>query len=151
MHPHEDELHLRHLERTCAALDGLSCVLLETQQELQAKIGRLGQSLRSFQTQQQRRLSERERMVNRQTTLLEALPAAMAVLDAADRVIQANAAARRLLGTPLYGLTWMQIQHRVFAVGPEHALCHPQGHRFRLLRQRLPGEPGEILLFTPLD
>jgi PAS domain-containing protein len=110
MHPHEDELHLRHLERTCAALDGLSCVLLETQQELQAKIGRLGQSLRSFQTQQQRRLSERERTVNRQTTLLEALPAAMAVLDAADRVVQANAAARRLLGTPLYGLTWMQIQ-----------------------------------------
>jgi len=118
MHPHEDELHLRHLERTCAALDGLSCVLLETQQELQAKIGRLGQSLRSFQTQQQRRLSERERTVNRQTTLLEALPAAMAVLDAADRVVQANAAARRLLGTPLYGLTWMQIQRRVFTVSP---------------------------------
>jgi two-component system sensor histidine kinase FlrB len=151
MNTQEEKNRLRHLERAFLALEELAYDLEETQQELKVRVNRLSQSLRSFQSQRQRQLMEREQTVVKQTAVLEALPAAMAVLDAADRIVQANSAARALLGTPLYGLTWKQIQQRVFAASPEHALCNMQGQRFKLLRQIMQGEIGQILLFSPVD
>lgn len=151
MNPQEEKNRLRHLERAFLALEELAYDLEETQQELKVRVNRLSQSLRSFQSQRQQQLMEREKTAVKQTAVLDALPAALAVLDAADRIVQANSAARALLGTPLYGLTWKQVQQRVFAASPEHALCNMQGQRFKLLRQIVQGDIGQILLFSPMD
>jgi len=51
-------------------------------------------------------------LTERMTLLQEALPAGVIVLDGAGRIVQANAAAERLLGGPPVGERWLDLESR---------------------------------------
>ena len=80
--------------------------------------------------------------------VLDALPAALLVVDGRGRVAQANPAARRLLGSPLEGTAWAAVIRRCFQAGAEAADClRLRGGRLVTLATCPLGRlPGQVIL-----
>ena len=55
---------------------------------------------------------ERENLLNRFATMLDALPGGVIILDSDDAITEANPQARALLGEPLEGHSWTTIEQR---------------------------------------
>jgi two-component system sensor histidine kinase FlrB len=55
---------------------------------------------------------ERENLLNRFATMLDALPGGVIILDSNDVITEANPQARALLGEPLEGESWTTIEQR---------------------------------------
>ncbi len=86
-------------------------------QQLQSKIVQLNDERSSVCDERLRQLVEKEHVANRLAGLLEALPAAVVVLDSNSRVVDFNQAAEALLGLPLesecWSAVWENIRQRV--------------------------------------
>ena len=91
---------------------------------------------------------EKERLADRLQALMDALPAAVLVLDGAGRVQECNPAAEELLAMPLQGELWRDLIQRLFL--PQHSstdelLLH-NGRLVTLSTQPLGSHPGQVLL-----
>jgi two-component system sensor histidine kinase FlrB len=82
--------------------------------------------------------------------MLEALPAAIIVIDGAGIIRELNERATELLNRPLLGCPWSDIVRREFCAGrsADGELKLRDGRWLSLARRALPNEPGEILLLT---
>lgn len=83
-------------------------------------------------------------------TVLEALPAAVIVIDGAGIIRELNGRAMELLDRPLLGCPWSDVVRREFCAGKsvDGELMLRDGRWLSLARCPLENEPGEILLLS---
>jgi len=93
-------------------------------------------------------LTAKERLANRMTHLLAALPAGVVVLDGGGIVQEANPAAMALLGEPLVGAPWRAVVLRAFSPNPTDGqdVSLRDGRRVHVATNPIGSEPGQILL-----
>ena len=121
-------------------------------QQLQQQVVQLSNELSSVRSERMRQLMEKERVADRLARLLEALPAAVVVLDGQDQVVEFNHAAEQLLGTPLEGEAWDSIwsgiRERVLRDADNEAQTPlpEDGRLLSITERKLEQEPGRILV-----
>jgi two-component system sensor histidine kinase FlrB len=130
-----------------------SCLLDASYGELQEKIDLLTQELKLSKLARHREFVEKERLGNRITCTLDALPGAILVLDGSGIIREKNSKASRLLNQPLLGCSWSEIARREFSPTDvtDGDLRLRDGRWFNLSRQPLGIEPGEILLLADVS
>lgn len=102
------QLSNRQLEQAFALFNQVSDELGSTWRELETRVADLSAELSATRSARLRELAEKEKLADKLSTLMAALPGAVIVLDAAGRVEECNPAAQAMLrGAPL-GLSWDQ-------------------------------------------
>ncbi|WP_455385053.1 sensor histidine kinase [Acidihalobacter prosperus] len=138
----------RALAEAFAAFNKLSEDLAKSYRELELRVEQLSGELAAARSERLVQLAEKERLANRLSQLLEALPGAVIVTDAGGVVREANPAALEFMGEPLLGRRWIDVAAQRFTGGvAERGEVHlTDGRRLSLTARALGSEPGEILL-----
>jgi two-component system sensor histidine kinase FlrB len=128
----------------------LSNQLASSYQALEQRVLHLNEELHRTQDARIRELTEKERLANRLSTLLQALPGGVVALDRNGVVQEFNSAAVELLGEPLAGVSWAQVIQRAFAPRSDdgHDVSLADGRRVNISTCPMINEPGQILLLT---
>jgi len=106
------------LKTAFAQFSHASAQLSGVYQALQQQVHRLTQELALANGELQRELIAKEALSQKLGQLLTALPAGVVTLDKENYIGQVNPAAQRLLGEPLLGCHWQQIeQERLYPAG----------------------------------
>jgi two-component system sensor histidine kinase FlrB len=138
----------RALADAFAAFNKLSEDLAKSYRELELRVEQLSEELAAARSERLVQLAEKERLANRLSQLLEALPGAVIVTDAEGVVHEANPAALEFMGKPLLGERWVDVAKTRFvggvAEGGEVRLT--DGRRLSFTARALGSEPGQILL-----
>jgi two-component system sensor histidine kinase FlrB len=144
------ELSPEALQNAFDAFNQLSSQLATSYQALEQRVTHLNEELHRTQDARIRELTEKERLANRLSTLLQALPAGVVALDSDGIVQEYNQAAGELLGEPLTGISWGQVIQRAFAPRSDdgHDVSLVDGRRVNLSTCPMINEPGQILLLT---
>lgn len=138
------------LQNAFDAFNQLSSQLSSSYQALEERVTHLNAELNRTQDARIRELTEKERLANRLSTLLQALPAGIVALDSDGIVREYNQAAIDLLGEPLSGISWGQVIQRAFAPRSDdgHDVSLVDGRRVNINTCPIMNEPGQILLLT---
>jgi len=80
--------------------------------ELSGHVAKLSSELEAARLARRKENRERENLLNRFATMLDALPGGVIILDSDDAITEANPQARALLGEPLEGQSWAAIEQR---------------------------------------
>lgn len=117
---------------------------------LENRVNLLNQEIAAASDERLRQLAEKERLANRLSRLLTALPGGVVVLDGNGRVQETNPAAIKLLGEPLIGQLWREIIERTFRPQPDdgHGVSLCDGRLVSIETSSLGEEPGQILLIN---
>ena len=91
---------------------------------------------------------ERENLLNRFATMLDALPGGVIILDSSDKITEANPQARSLLGEPLEGQSWSVIEQRG-RFNPQGSF-EIRGRRLNISTCPLPGDEETIVLVSDI-
>lgn len=138
----------RALAEAFAAFNRLSEDLAKSYRELELRVEQLSAELAAARSERLVQLAEKERLANRLSQLLEALPGAVIVTDAEGVVREANPAAVEFLGAPLLGERWADVVAARFVGGSVQGgeVRLESGRRLSLTARALGSEPGDILL-----
>ncbi len=102
------------------------------------------------ETRRQRNTVEEEKLqlAERLHALMNALPAAVVVLDGSGRVVQCNPAAESLLQFPLQGRLWRELISELFSLqtAVDDVLQLHNGRLVTLSTRPLGSQPGQVLL-----
>ncbi len=102
------------------------------------------------ETRRQRNSAEEEklRLAERLHSLMNALPAAVLVLDGSGQVVECNPAAEELLQLPLRGRLWRELIRELFTLQApvSDALQLRSGRLVTLSTRPLGSEPGQVLM-----
>ncbi len=92
--------------------------------------------------------AEQLRLAERLNSLMNALPAAVVVLDGSGRVVQSNPAAESLLQIPLQGRLWRDLIGELFSLqaAVDDVLQLHNGRLVTLSTRPLGSEPGQVLM-----
>ena len=102
----ERELAFESLERVSRELDA-------SYRDLEGRVARLNEELAATRSARLEELAEKERLLERLASLMAMLPGGVLLVDDGQRVRDANPAAMELLGEPLIGAGWADIQQRI--------------------------------------
>jgi two-component system sensor histidine kinase FlrB len=141
----------KQLEDAFQVFNQVSEQLADSYHQLQQRVHELNNELASARDERLRQLAEKERLANRLAQLLDALPAAVVVLDGEGLLQQYNPAAHHLLGSIKRGQSWDSIYRRNFEnnqSGDEQWL--QSGRLVTLTERRLEPEAGRILLLLDI-
>ena len=146
----EAQLSPEALQNAFRAFNQLSNQLATSYQALEQRVIHLNEELHRTQDARIRELSEKERLANRMSTLLQALPGGVVAIDSDGIVQEYNQAAVDLLGEPLAGVSWAQVIQRAFAPRSDdgHDVSLVDGRRVNISTCPMINEPGQILLLT---
>jgi two-component system sensor histidine kinase FlrB len=136
------------LETAFRMFNQVSSQLTLSYKELQEQVERLNGELAESRGERIRQLAEKERLAERLSKLLDALPAGVVLLDEEGRVSEYNPVARDLLGPIHSGDDWSRIEARVFSPRRE-ARGEVQlidGRSVILTERRLDQSHGRIVL-----
>lgn len=138
------------LQDAFVAFNQLSNQLATSYQALEQRVTHLNEELHRTQDARIRELTEKERLANRLSTLLQALPGGVVALDSDGIVQEFNSTAVELLGEPLAGVSWGQVIQRAFAPRSDdgHDVSLVDGRRVNISTCPMINEPGQILLLT---
>ncbi|MFW5824981.1 MAG: sensor histidine kinase [Marinobacter sp.] len=130
----------------------MSRQITDSYRTLESRVNQLSGELTAETRQRQRELEEKERLADRLSTLLSALPAGVVVLDSQGAVAQCNPAAVSLLGEPLEGEPWVSVIQRCFAPRRDdgHEVSLRDGRRVSIEIRTMENEPGQLILLTDL-
>ncbi|WP_417547777.1 sensor histidine kinase [Marinobacter segnicrescens] len=130
----------------------MSRQITDSYRTLESRVNQLSGELTAETRQRQRELEEKERLADRLSTLLSALPAGVIVLDSQGTVAQCNPAAISLLGEPLEGERWVSVIQRCFAPRRDdgHEVSLKDGRRVSIEIRTMENEPGQLILLTDL-
>ena len=130
----------------------MSRQITDNYRTLESRVNQLSGELTEEARQRQQELEAKEGLANRLTTLLDALPAGVVVLDSQGTVSQCNPAAMDLLGDPLVGQRWLEIIQRSFAPRRDdgHEVSLRDGRRVSIEIRTMANEPGQLILLTDL-
>jgi two-component system sensor histidine kinase FlrB len=140
------------LQQAFALFNEVSEQLTSAYAELQSKAEGLTQELAVANGELRRQVEEKERLLLRLAQLLDALPGGVVVLDAQGRVEETNPVAERLLGEPLAGERWLDIQARALEATSSHGewtLNHGE-KRVSMSRSEREVSGGAILLLQDI-
>lgn len=130
------------------AFNQMSSQLEQSYRGLEQRVAQLNAELAAARDERLRQLAEKERLAERLTTLLEALPAGVLVLDDVERVRDFNRRALDQLGEPLQDQPWTAVHTRVFPY-PRSVTGEATtraGRRLHIASRELDHEPGRILV-----
>lgn len=130
----------------------MSRQITDSYRTLESRVNQLSGELTAETRQRQLELEEKERLADRLSTLLSALPAGVIVLDSQGTVSQCNPAAVALLGEPLDGERWVSVIQRCFAPRRDdgHEVSLKDGRRVSIEIRTMENEPGQLILLTDL-
>ena len=130
----------------------MSRQITDSYRTLESRVNQLSGELNQESLQRQQELEEKERLADRLSTLLNALPAGVVVLDSQGVVTQTNPAAIALLGEPLDGTRWVDVIHRCFAPRRDdgHEVSLKDGRRVSIEIRTMENQPGQLILLTDL-
>lgn len=136
------------LEEAGSSLSLLKAQLADTYQGIEQRIERLNHELQEARSERLNELAEKERLADRLQSLLNALPAAVLVIDGRGRVQAVNPAATALLGETLQGELWRNLIDKLFIpqTSPDSDLLLRSGRYVSLSTCPLGHEPGQILM-----
>jgi two-component system sensor histidine kinase FlrB len=144
------------LEQAFSLFNQASAQLATAYHDLEQQVVRLTTELGVANGALRTQYEEKEALSARLASLLEALPGGVVVLDAEDRIVQANPAALRMLGTGVVGATWGEIEAHRLAAAPD-AEWQLRGAHGALLdrwvslsRSPLEADRGRILLLSDI-
>ena len=92
----------RQLTEAFEAFNAMSSVLDRSYKELETRVATLNKQL-------ERQRDEKERLADRLSRVIAALPAAVLLLDAGDRIKECNEYSTRLFQVPLIGQRWSEV------------------------------------------
>jgi two-component system sensor histidine kinase FlrB len=147
----ENPQQRKQLEDAFQVFNQVSEQLTDSYHQLQQRVHQLSNELAAARDERLRQLAEKERLANRLAQLLDALPAAVVVLDGQGLVQQLNPAAHLLLGSIERGQAWDSVYRDNFEQnqsGDEQRLC--SGRLVTLTERRLEPEAGRILLLLDI-
>jgi two-component system, sensor histidine kinase FlrB len=138
------------LQSAFARFSRQSVQLEASYRELKEQVASLQSELKAERSARHRELLEKEKLADRLAGMLEALPAAVLVIDGAGIIRELNSKAMELLNRPLLGCPWSDIVRREFCAGrsADGELKLRDGRWLSLARRALENEPGEILLLS---
>lgn len=138
------------LEDAFQTFNQLSDQLASSYHALEQQVSHLNDELTKSHDARLKELTEKERLANRLSTLLQALPGGVIVLDSDGRVQEFNPAAVDLLGTPLQDQLWTDVIRRAFLPRSDdgHEVSLADGRRVNISTCPLVNEPGQIILIT---
>jgi two-component system sensor histidine kinase FlrB len=142
------------LENAFQTFNQLSELLIASYQDLENRVSELNKQTIVNNGSPQKQsphaddTGKLENSANRLTSLLNALPAAVVILDKKGCVQECNSAAVELLGPPLLGEDWCNVIQRAFAPRADdgHNISLRNGRRVNITTNPLGNEPGQILL-----
>ena len=136
------------LGEATSSLSLLKEQLADTYQSLEQRLEHLNGELEEARSERRSELAEKERLADRLQSLLNALPAAVLVLDGQGRVQEQNPAAEALLGSLLQGQLWRELIDQLFIpqTAPGGELLLHNGRYVTLSTCPLGNEPGQILM-----
>ncbi len=131
----------------------LSQNLSASYQGLETQVAKLNRELSAARSERLNTLIEKEKIAARLHQILAALPAAVIVLDASERIVDCNAVAVSFLGEPLLGESWREVtQRRLQPVGDTpHERRLPDGRQVNVTRNFLANESGQIILLSDVS
>lgn len=115
--------------------------------QLQGQVAALTEELAAANGALRQQYQEKAALTERLTLLLDALPAGVAVLDGADRVVQANPAARALLGADPVGGDWPALAAALAPADSPDEYATAAGRRLAMTVSALDSAGGRIVLF----
>jgi two-component system sensor histidine kinase FlrB len=138
------------LQEAFTTFSQLSEQLAASYQALEQRVTELNDELSQSHDARLRELTEKERLANRLSSLLKALPGGVVVIDGAGIVQEHNPIAVELLGEPLHGHAWRDVIGRAFSPRCDdgHEVSLVDGRRVNISTCPLGSEPGQILLIT---
>ncbi|MBO6851211.1 MAG: PAS domain-containing protein [Marinobacter sp.] len=130
----------------------MSRQITDSYRTLESRVNQLSGELTAESLQRQQELEEKEQLADRLSTLLNALPAGVVVLDKQGVVTQTNPAAIGLLGEPLDGERWVDVIRRCFAPRRDdgHEVSLKDGRRVSIEIRTMENQPGQLILLTDL-
>lgn len=130
----------------------MSRQITDSYRTLESRVNQLSGELTAETRQRQRELEEKEQLADRLSTLLQALPAGVIVLDSQGVVTQTNPAAIALLGEPLEGERWVSVIQRCFAPRRDdgHEVSLKDGRRVSIEIRTMENQPGQLILLTDM-
>lgn len=136
------------LAEAFAEFNRLSADLAQSYRELERRVELLSEELAAARSERLVQLAEKERLANRLSQLLEALPGAVIVTDTEGFVREANPAAMEFFGEPLIAENWNDVLQSHGAEGNADSgeIRLADGRRLSLTRRNLAPEPGSIWL-----
>ena len=136
------------LGEASSSLSLLKEQLADTYQHIEQRLESLNGELEVARSERQNELVEKERLADRLQSLLNALPAAVLVLDGQGRVQEKNPAAVSMLGDSVQGRLWRELIDQLFIpqTSPDGDLLLRSGRYISLSTCPLDHEPGQILM-----
>lgn len=123
--------------------------LVNSYRVLEDRVGQLTGELAIERSRRFFRDTDNEKMISRFEGLLDALPAAVIVLDGDGYVQQCNRAAIELIGEPLLSLLWRDVVSRAFQAPSQGDDVPLKDGRIVNIATRPSGDvPGQIILLT---
>ena len=116
--------------------------------ELSGHVAKLSSELEAARLARRKENRERENLLNRFATMLDALPGGVIILDSDDSITEANPQARALLGEPLEGQSWTTIEQRG-RFNPQGSF-EIRGRRLNISTCPLPGGNETIVLVSDI-
>ena len=134
------------------AFNTLSAELSAAYHGLQERVACLSEELEATRLERTQELTEKTRLANRLTRLLEALPGGVVVLDADGRILESNPAAHACLGIELIDQHWQTVRAHCFEAGQTEPgeVRLIDGRILSISSSTLAPEPGQILLMQDL-
>jgi len=139
------------LENAFQVFNQVSEQLAVSYSQLQERVFQLSRELAAARTERMRQLAETERLAHWMAQLLDALPAAVVVIDSSGFIQQFNPAAQILFSDLVEGGLWSDVEETQFLhdqQGNEYRLN--SGRLVSLTRRSLHPEPGQILLMLDI-
>jgi two-component system sensor histidine kinase FlrB len=93
-------------------LSDAESALRQGYRELSGHVVKLSSELEAARLARKEENRERETLLNRFATMLDALPGGVIILDSEGLITEANPQARTLLGEPLEGQSWEAVEQR---------------------------------------
>ena len=116
--------------------------------ELSGHVAKLSSELEAARLARRNENRERENLLNRFATMLDALPGGVIILDSDDSITEANPQARALLGEPLEGQSWTAIEQR--GRFNSQGSFEIRGRRLNISTCPLPGGNETIVLVSDI-
>ena len=134
------------LENAFLVFNQVSEQLTDSYQQLQNQVAQLSQELAETHTDRLCQLTEKERLANRLSHLLEAMPAAVVVVNGEGYVQEFNPAAARMLNGIVEDSCWSALYRQAFSKKINGDLHLYNGSLVTLSECSLSPEPGKIIL-----
>ncbi|PLW68292.1 sensor histidine kinase [Pseudohalioglobus lutimaris] len=145
-----DTLSVEELEKAFAVFNRVSSELDSTYRELESRVSSLTDELARTRSARVKDLAEKERLANRLSALVAALPGGVLILDRNLCVADANPEAFELLGAPLIGESWEGVISRVTdgnaALSSE--ILSSDGRFFSIVSRKLDDRGDKVVLIT---